>query len=364
MNERVTTPQKYYANMPYVSTRGVVASSGISGQALYAGQKRDVLWDARRTYANGFTTADSIRFKVPEDGVYHVTFNASVFGNTVRGIGENLNAYLYVDGATGPGVSGAIGHTTFQHQMASNFTTIQVSVTEYFTKGSFVRAQVYLDSGATGIWWIAAADFDANLNAVLLAPSTNGWSQAAVPPPTLAAWSDGSYVSVDAMNSQTFDAFAHLENRPRFLARDTSFSVAAGQEKVALPWNTVYANDPGFALQRLADGYADRTAIKVPYSGLYLVTFFGAVQHTSGVDTASYGFQFKIHGDSGDAKILAQNSTTRINMDCSITVNDLVYLKAGESLSVRFYGWGSDTRWTNGTGDGRIFNLGATYLGG
>ncbi|MER7986974.1 hypothetical protein ABTY53_15475 [Streptomyces noursei] len=364
MHERITAPQKYYANPPYASTRGVVTSPGTSGQALSAGQKRDVLWDSQRIRLNGFTTPDNTRLRVPEDGVYHVTFNATVNGSTVRSVGENLNAYLLVDGATGQGASGAIGHTTFQHQAASSYTTIQVSITEYLTRGSFVRAQVYLDSGATGNWWISTADYDANLNITLLAPSSNGWTQPASPPPILRPWSDGDYVGVDTMNSQTLDVFLHRENRPRITALGAAFNVAAGQEKVAVAWNSMYSNDSGFALQRLAGGYAERTTIKVPYSGIYLVSCVGTVQHTSGVEAASYGFQFKIHGDSDDARIVTQNSTTRMNMDCSIAVNDLIYLKSNEALNVRFYGWGPDTHWASGTGDGRALVLAATYMGG
>ncbi|MEW1672007.1 hypothetical protein AB0O47_01985 [Streptomyces noursei] len=364
MHERVTAPQKYYANLPYASARGVVTSPGTSGQALFAGQKRDVLWDSQRIRLNGITTPDSTRFRVPEDGVYHVSFNATVNGSIVRSVGENLNAYLFVDGATGQGASGVMGHTTFQHQAASSYTTIQVSVTEFFTRGSSVRAQVYLDSGATGTWWISTADYDANLNIVLLTPSSNSWAEPASPPPVLRTWSDGDYIDVDTMTSQTLDVFLHLENRPRVTSRGAAFNVAAGQEKVAVSWNSMYSNDRGFALQKLTAGYADRTGIKVPYSGMYLISFVGTVQHSSGVEAASYGFQFKVHGDSDDAKILTQNSTTRMNMDCSIAVTDLIYLKSNETLNVRFYGWGPDTRWTSGTSDDRALILAATYMGG
>ncbi|WP_327377661.1 hypothetical protein OG393_29160 [Streptomyces sp. NBC_01216] len=369
MRERVTDPQKYYANMPNFSARGVKIGGAFPvgvppNQPLYAGQRRDVIWNRTTLSTRGFTTTDGIRFRIPEDGVYHVTFNAAVWGNTVRAVGENLNAYITADGANGLGASGDIGHTTFQHQHAGSYTTIRVSITEYFTKGTSIRSQVYLDSGATGRWGIASSQFDADFNAFMLSPSAGGWRQAAVKPPNLTPWKDNAAVSVSDMNRQTFDTFAHLENRPRFTARGTSFNVSAGQEKVALPWSSMYANDSGFTLRRLADGYADRTAITVPYSGMYLVNFFCSAQHTSGVDTASYGFQFKIHGNSGSARILAQNTTTRINQDCSVALEDLIYLGAGEPLNVRFYGWGTGTRWVSGKSDGRINTLGAVYMGG
>ncbi|MFE3579389.1 hypothetical protein [Streptomyces vinaceus] len=368
LRRRVIDPQKYYAKMPYFSARGVKAGNAFPGgvppnQPLYAGQRRDLTWEPTRQYKNGFTTPDNVRFLIPEDGVYHVTFNASVWGNTVRSVGENVNAYLTAEGATGLGVSGTIGHTTFQHQQASGYTTIRISVTEYFTKGTSIRAQVYLDSGATGIWGIASNQFDADFNAFMLSPSDDAWSQPAVQPPALTPWKDDAVVTAADMNAATYDAFAHLENRPRFTARGTSFNVASGQEKVALAWSSMFANDPGFTLRRLADGFADRTAITVPYSGMYLVHFFCSTKHSDGVDSASYGFQFKIHGNSSDARILAQNSTTRINHDSSVAIDDLIYLTAGEVLNVRFYGWGSGTRWVSGDGDGRISTLGAVYMG-
>ncbi|MFJ7205608.1 hypothetical protein ACIQWR_18975 [Streptomyces sp. NPDC098789] len=368
MNERVTSPQKYYAKMPYFSARGVSVGTAFPGgvppnQPLPAGQRRDVTWDGGRHNLNGFTSGDNIRYRIPEDGVYHVTFNASVWGNTVRAAGENLNAYITAEGSSGQGASGSIAHTTYQHQQANGYTTIRVSVTEYFTKGSSVRAQVYLDSGATGRWGIAANDYDADFNAFMVSPSENGWAQPALKPPSLAGWKDDRVVSVSDMNGSSLDVFGHLENRPRFTARGTSFNVASSQEKVALAWSGMYANDSGFTLRRLADGYADQTAITIPYTGMYLINFFCAVRHGDGTDAASYGFQFKIHGNSGDARIVSQNSTTRLNQDCSIAVDDLAYLAAGETLSVRFYGWGANTRWVNGDGDGRINTLGAVYMG-
>ncbi|UQI44625.1 hypothetical protein M1P56_09830 [Streptomyces sp. HU2014] len=369
MNTRVTIPQKYYAKLPYVSVRGVKVGTAFPGgvppnQPLYAGQRRDVTWDPARQYkTGGFSSPDNVRFRIPEDGVYHVVFNAAVYGSTVRSVGENVNAYLEVDGATGAGVSGNIGHTIYQHQQAGGHTTIRVSVTEFFTKGSSVRAQMYLDSGATGTWGIAAADFDANFHAFMISPSSNGWSQPAAEPPSLTPWKAGSVVSVEAMNAATYDPYVHLENRPRFTARGTQFSVAASQEKVALAWDSMYANDPGFGLRRLGDGFADRTAVTVPYSGIYLVSLFCSARHADGADSASYGFQAKIHGSSSDAKILAQGSTTRIGQDCSVSLDDVLYLNAGEALNIRFYGWGSSTRWVNGDSDGRINTLGAIYLG-
>ncbi|WP_030706446.1 hypothetical protein [Streptomyces sp. NRRL F-2580] len=278
-------------------------------------------------------------------------------------MGENLNAYITAEGSTGQGATGVIAHTTYQHQQANGYTTIRVSVTEYFTKGSSVRAQIYLDSGATGTWGIAANNYDANFNAFMISPSDNGWAQPAVKPPSLSAWKDDRVVSVSDMNETSRDVFAHLENRPRFTARGTSFNVASGQEKVALSWSGMYANDPGFVLQRLTDGYADQTAITVPYSGMYLIHFFCSAKHADGTEAASYGFQFKIYGNSDEARILSQNSTTRINQDCSVAVDDLVYLTAGEVLNVRFYGWGANTRWVSGDGDGRISTLGAVYMG-
>ncbi|MFD9563378.1 hypothetical protein [Streptomyces sp. NPDC059994] len=354
--------------MPYFSARGVSVGTAFPGgvppnQPLTAGQRKDVAWDSSRHFLNGFSSGDNIRYRIPEDGVYHVTFNASVWGSVVRSVGENLNAYIVAEGASGQGASGAIAHTTCQHQQANSYTTIRVSVTEYFTQGTSIRTQVYLDSGATGRWGIAANDFDADFNAFMVSPSGNSWSQPSVKPPTLTAWKDDRVVSVADMNGTTLDVFGHLENRPRFTARGTSFNVASSQEKVALAWPEMYANDPGFVLQRLADGFADRTAITVPYSGMYLLHFFCAAKHSDGTESASYGFQFKIHGSSGDARILSQNSTTRINQDCSVAVDDLVYLTAGEVLNVRFYGWGSGTRWVSGDGDGRVNTLGAVYMG-
>ncbi|MFD7015886.1 hypothetical protein [Streptomyces sp. NPDC059928] len=334
------------------------------GLALYAGQTRDVLWNSTGLTLNGVTTPDGIRFKIPEDGVYYVTFTAAVYGSTARSVGENLYASLYADNATGQGVSGTFGRTVVQHQMAGSYTTISVSVSEYFTKGTYVKAQVYLDSGATGQWWVAPSSFDAGFDCTMLSPSSNGWAEPAVAPGPLTKWEDNSYISVDAMNAQTTDVFAHLENRPRVTARTATFNVASSQEKVALPWQSVYANDPGFVPQRAGDGYADRTAIRVPYSGIYLVSLYGTVRHLGGFSDAAYGFQFKIHGESPDAKIMVQNSTTRINQPCSAAVTDVITLRAGEGLNVRFYGWGPDTRWASSDDDSRAFTLGAVYLGG
>ncbi|MFJ7901884.1 hypothetical protein ACIQ6V_15575 [Streptomyces sp. NPDC096198] len=376
MEARVTGPQKYFAKMPYMACRGATAnmSAPRTGQRLTPGVSIDVQFDGKRTRLFEFFTQDSRDFVIPEDGTYHVHFQASVWASSARASGDNIYAYINVTGGTGAGVTGNTAAVIQQHVRSGWYQTVQVSCTEYFTKGSKVRASMYLDSGASGDWCIADGDVDTGFYAFMVAPNSGGWQEPSPgQAPELKPWSDDQYVTPQDMNAQTVAQNRAVENPSRVTARNVTFTLPAQPaSRNAVSWGGCFNNSNGntawFGPGSIGSGWGNNTSLKVPFDGIYLVSVLGQARHLDApIADVQYAFQIAVHKDlDGKPILLGQSGNPRKAQESGLLVSDVIRLKKGDDLNVRFFGYGptnADNKWDQGRTDGRWWNLAITYLG-
>lgn len=380
MQERITAPQRYYGKMPFFAAQGCTSNTTNprSGTALYKGQFVELTWPSTNVKKSGFTTSDDGKyFIVPEDGVYHMHFQASVYGTKNRSVGTNLNVYIEAENnASGNGAVGELGAVIQQHVTTAFYHTVPVGVTEYLTKGTKLKAKVYLDGGADGNWVIADGAVDTALYAFMVAPSSEGWHYATPgPAPAMKSWADTEFLDEKRMNEQTIDQFNALENRGRVTGRGVNFNWKGQTDsKSAVTWAGVYRNStlPGwFQETEAAPGWGAKTAITIPWDGIYLVSVIGNARHSAQpIADVQYVYQIGVYGNGGtDAKplLLSQGGNARTGHESGQVISDVLPLKAGDALNVRFWGVNNATNWDSGRNDPgsstRWWNFAVTYLG-
>ncbi|MCZ1019395.1 hypothetical protein [Streptomyces noursei] len=365
----MSEPQRYFAKMPYMACRGVTTNLAgpRPGQRLIAGSTIDVQFDYKKTRLYEFSSSDYRNFVIPEDGIYHVHFQASVWANSVRDAGDNINAYINVKDSTGTGVNGNIASVIQQNVRSGWYQTIQVSATEYFTKGSKIRGSIYLDGGAIGDWCVADGEIDTGFYAFMIAPGSGNWTaQSPGPAPELKKWSDGQFVSAQTMNDQTVSQMRAKENPPRVTVRDTSFNMPGNPtDKNAVSWKAAYGNDK-FEPVSIGPGWGANTAITIPHDGLYLVSVIGNGRMLNPpAPNAQFAFQISLHRNL-DTKplILLQGGNARKDHESGLLISDVVRFMKGDKVNTRFFGYTSTSRWDSGRSDGRWWTMSFTYLGG
>ncbi|OLZ74241.1 hypothetical protein AV521_00645 [Streptomyces sp. IMTB 2501] len=381
MMDRITTPQKYYGKMPYFSARGCASNTTNprSGMALYKGQFVDVLWPAAKVKNFGFTTSpDGKYFIVPEDGIYHMHFQAATYGDKNRTTGNNINVYIEAENnAAGNGAIGELGVVIQQHVTTNYYHSTPVGVTEFLTKGTKLKAKVYLDGGAEGHWVISDGAVDTSFHVFMVAPSSEGWHYATPgPAPTMKPWADDEGLDEQRMNEQTTSQFNALENRARVTGRGVAFNWKGQREdKNAVTWAGIYRNStrPGWLQEAEADpGWGAKTAVEIPWDGIYLVSVIGNARHSAQpIANVQYIYQVAIYDSGGAAAkpiLLSQGGNARTDHESGQLISDVVFLKAGTKLNVRFWGANSATNWDSGRDGGslgspRWWNFAVTYLG-
>ncbi|MEV8022487.1 hypothetical protein AB0O76_40585 [Streptomyces sp. NPDC086554] len=380
MTDRITAPQKYYGKMPYFAAQGCAnnTSNPRSGMALYKGKMIDVTWPKNKVKQFGFTTsADGKYFIVPEDGIYHMYFQASTYGDKNRTIGSNINVYIEAENnAAGNGAVGELGVVIQQHLTTNYYHTTPVGVTEFLTKGTKLKAKVYLDGGAEGHWVIADGAMDTTFYAFMISPSSEGWHYATPgPASSMKRWTDDEFVDEIRMNEQTTAQFNALENRARVTGRGVTFNWKGQREdKNAVTWAAIYRNStkPGWLQDtEAAPGWGAKTAVEIPWDGIYLVSVIGNARHnTQPVANVQYIYQIGVYGSGGmSAKpiLLSQGGNTRTDHESGQIISDVVPLKAGDRLNVRFWGANTATNWDSGrsgsVSGSRWWNFAVTYLG-
>ncbi|MFD9561525.1 hypothetical protein [Streptomyces sp. NPDC059994] len=377
MEDRITTPQRYYGRVPYFSARGVTQNTTfpIRGFALYKGKVADLTWPAARVKQNGFAN-NGKSFIVPEDGVYHVHFQATFYADNSRDTGNNVNVYINADGATGNGASGNLGGIIQQHIRAKEYHTTAVACTEYFTAGTMLTAQTYLDGGASGGWVIPEGEVDTGFYGFMVSPSPDGW-HAATPgqPMPMQKWTDFKFISETDLNEQTYDQFNALENRARVTGRRVKFNWPGEKETGnAVAWGGIYRNSTAkglFEADTAAPGWAANTAINIPWDGVYLVSVIGNGRHDAQpLAGVQYIYQIGIYGNGGSGAtpiLISQGGNARTSHESGQLINDVVRLTAGTKLNVRFWGVNKATNWDSGrdepTNGTRWWNFAVTYLG-
>ncbi|MGK5627009.1 hypothetical protein [Streptomyces sp. URMC 123] len=365
MEERVSGPQKYFAKMPYLSCRGVTANMAGTrpGQRLTPGATLEVQFDAERARLSGFSTSDYKSFTIPEDGIYHVHFQASVWGKSTRDVGDNVNAYLTLAGS---GANGNIAAVTQQYVRSGWYQTVQVSVTEFFLKGQTIQPTVYLDSGASGDWCVADGEVDTGFYAFMISPNTGGWLERSPgPAPDLSKWTDGQFVSVQTMNEQTVGQLKAKWNPPRITCRNTSFNMQGNPpDKNAISWQYMYANDQ-FEKITIGPGWGSNTGFTIPHDGIYLVSVIGnAKMMTPPVENAQFAFQIGIYRNLSDQPyILLQSGNARKDHESGLLISDVARFSKGDKVNIRFFGYTSTSRWESGRSDGRWWTMAFTHLG-
>ncbi|MEH6373686.1 hypothetical protein V7793_04905 [Streptomyces sp. KLMMK] len=382
MTDRITAPQKYYGKMPYFAAQGCASNTSTprTGMALYKGKHVEVLWPAAKVKKFGFTTSsDGKYFIIPEDGVYHVHFQASTYGNKNRITGNNINVYIEAENnAPGNGAVGELGVVINQHLTTNFYHTTPVAVTEFFTKGTKLKAKVYLDGGAEGNWVIADGAVDTAFYAFMVSPSSEGWHYATPgPAPAMKRWTDNEFIDEKRMNEQTTDQFNALENRARVTGRGVTFNWKGQREdKNAVTWAGMYRNSVvsgWFQEAEAAPGWGAKTAVNIPWDGLYLVSAFGNARHSAQpIANVQYIYQLGLYGSGGaTAKpmLLTQGGNARTNHESGQVISDVVFLQAGTKLNIRFWGVNTATNWDSGRdGSGTVngtrwWNFAITYLG-
>ncbi|MEU1071566.1 MULTISPECIES: hypothetical protein [unclassified Streptomyces] len=367
MEERVSGPQKYFAKMPYLSCRGVTANTNMggarTGQRLTPGSTLEVQFDADRARLSGFSSSNFKSFVIPEDGIYHVHFQASVWAKNARDIGDNVNAYINL---TGAGADGNIAAVTQQYVRSGWYQTVQVSVTEFFVSGQRIQPTVYLDSGATGDWCVADGDVDTGFYAFMISPNTGGWLERSPGPAAdLITWADDEYVSVQTMNEQTVGQLKAKWNPPRITCRGTTFNMQGNPpDKNAISWQYMYANDQ-FEKITIGPGWGSNTGFTIPHDGVYLVSVIGnARMMTPPVENSQFAFQVAIYKNFNDKPyVLLQSGNTRKEHESGLLISDVVRFAKGDKVNIRFFGYTSTSRWDSGRSDGRWWTMAFTHLG-
>ncbi|MFI6684983.1 hypothetical protein [Streptomyces sp. NPDC050485] len=380
MKDRITDPQKYYGKMPYFSAQGCASNTTNprSGIALYKGRVVDVFWPENNVKKSGFTTsADGKYFIVPEDGIYHMHFQASTYGTKNRPTGINVNVYIEAENnAAGNGAVGELGVVIQQHLTTSFYHTVPVGVTEFLAKGTKLKAKVYLDGGAEGNWVIADGSVDTAFYAFMIAPSSEGWHYATPGPASaMKPWSDTEFVDEKRMNDQTTDQFNALENRARVTGRGVTFNwKGQTEEKNAVTWAGIYRNSAisGWLQEtEAAPGWGAKTAVEIPWDGIYLVSVLGNARHSAQpIADVQYVYQIGVYGSGGTGAkplLLSQGGNARVGHEAGQVISDVMFLQAGTKLNVRFWGVNAATNWDSGrsgsVGVTRWWNFAVTYLG-
>ncbi|MEU6959407.1 hypothetical protein [Streptomyces chrestomyceticus] len=284
--------------------------------------------------ANGFTPDEAAQWVTALDtGLYIISAQLTVRPGTVQAAGDGV--MLFVQTRAPSGAQTNVITVREIAQQSQTLQTITACSIVHLSAGTSIGLAAYLDSGAKA-YAVQESGALGGLSAFMVAPASSfGGSSAQLV--TADTWADREHLDAEVMTRRITRPLGVLYNPPRFACRAMApYSAASGQRR-ALPWKA------GGSFEQSGGWTTDGAAFTAPASGLYWVSLCAATMR-SGPEGAYGSYQMNILRN-GELVSLHQRQVTRTDYHASIAATDLIYLTAGDRLSVEFLGTGTGLTW-------------------
>ncbi|GGP72035.1 hypothetical protein [Streptomyces melanogenes] len=344
MNAAVRDPLTYLSNPPRLICRGVA-----SGQKVPRGQQLYVRWTPPNSSDSSFPTdAGAQWFTVPDSGIYLVSASVTVdsIGST-QVDGDGVVLFLTKRATPGTQTSMAIVREIYQRPGIPQLYSVQTLA--YLQAGESIGVALYLDSGSPSDAYRLTAGSEAqhSISAHMVGAAATLQSGPTNPPITIPSWADSEVLAPSDLASRITTPLQVLYSPPAFLVQsvlDYSYTASAGQRR-SIPWRgSAFEQAGGWILG------AGGTTLTAPRSGVYLISYFTAVERAGTSGTAGSSFQIYLVRN-GVPIAVHHRQHTRTGMWASGIGSELVFLKAGDALSVELSAATAGTTWRNPTQD-------------
>ncbi|MFD9792351.1 hypothetical protein ACFWXK_15530 [Streptomyces sp. NPDC059070] len=343
MNSAVRAPLTYLSNPPRLICRGVAP-----GQKLLRGQQLYVRWTSPNNGVSGFTADSGAQwFTVPDSGIYLVSVSVTVdsLGST-QVDGDGVLLFLTKRATPGTQTSIAIVREIYQRPGPQLYS---VQTLAYLQAGESIGVALYLDSGSPSDAYRLSAGSDAqhSISAHMVGAGATSISGPPNPPMTIPNWTDSEVLAPSDLFARITNPLRALYSPAAFLVQsvlDYSYTATPGQRR-PIPWRgSAFEQAGGWTLG------AGGTTFTAPKSGVYLVSYFTAVERNGSSGTT--GSSFQIHLVRNGTSVAAHHRQhTRTGMWASGIGSEVVFLNAGDALTIEISATAAGTTWRNPTQD-------------
>ncbi|MFK0295467.1 hypothetical protein ACIQU6_34050 [Streptomyces sp. NPDC090442] len=347
LNE-VRASYAYLADMPRLACRGYA-----SGQTLNPGGARTYLRYTASSVNDFSADSDGRWFTASDSGIYLINAQLTVRPGQVQVTGDGVMLFIQKRAPSGAQSNIVTVRTIVQQSQTSQAVTACSIV--HLVAGDAIGVAAYLDSGAKAPYAVQDGGAFGALSVVMVAPALS-FSASAAQLIDAEPWTDGEHIDAEVMTRRITQPLQTLYSPSRFACRAMApYSAASGERRI-VPWRAG-------AFEESGGWTTNGTAVTAPASGLYLVSLCAATMRTG--PQGPFG-SYQLNLMRNEALVsLHQGQNTRSDYQASIAATGVIYLTAGDRLSVEFLGTGTGLTWKAPSDDAstRWGTLAAVMLG-